>query len=602
MSPSTEPRRRRDEGFSLVEVVVSIGIVAVLVVATLPALLGGMRAGDVARRVTQAKSIALAEMERMRNLPFWVAYNAGDFIDVLDRYYTDQTPPSAPPACGSAGALTAPAVSAKGYVSATAPRCSWEPSGPLYRSVRRGSPATGDDGFVVVVDLQFLTDTTPPAAVTPPADWTTQASTRDRPPARQIGATVTVFPTGRAVRTPVQSRTQVSSREQATTRIRGGVDVAALQVGTSVAVDGVQVPLTASAGVMNLGSSLTYASTTEAVLSSVSASLGTGEVAKGATRAVSAPPTVTAPAVELAAGGLVDDTCSLVCWGGNRASEAAVSAAAGLPNAGSPTAPLTTSLRQPSNNGNAFAVGAGVAPYYRPVLQLTGPLVTARADSVGIGTSTSCAVQAAGTDIRVAATGWLRTTAATDTVAPTVVDACGTARTAALAVLPTAFAPHGVVRVQLQRASARCLLSGPAHTPTVSVDYQATVWRWVPDGNEAHDPVADYQQVAVITPATADDVLAAVPLDTTPVAGHGMLGDWIAAWSNLVPGGVHRVSETSRAEAVIPGVVSVLSRPLRQRGSSSGGLVSGTGGSVVEPDSTMSLTIGSVSCRAEDAR
>lgn len=603
MSSSVERADREDAGFSLVEVVVAVGIVAVLVVATLPALLGGMKAGDAARRLTQAKSIALGEMERMRNLPFWVARNAGEFIDVLDRYYTDRTPPSAPPACGSVDAWIAPAAGARGYVANDAPRCAWEPPGAFFRSVRTGSTATGDDGFVVVVDLQFLTDTSPPVPVDPPADWTTQTVNRDRPPAQQVGATVTVFPAERTVRTPVQTHTQISRHEQAVTRIRASVDAAALQVGTSVSTAGEETPLTVSAGVLTLGSSTTYASSVDAVLSGVSAGLGTGQQARGATRSASAPPAVTATAVDLSSGGLDDGTCHLVCWGGTRVSEMPVSAAGGLPNAGSPGAPLTAMLKEPSSGGQALTVAAGASAAYRPNLSLVAPVVRARSGTVGTATTTACQALSSGTPARVAATGWLRATSPTDAGSPSLVEACGTARLGVMAVLPTSFAPHGIIRLRLERVSASCRVSGSAHAATSTVDYLASVWRWVPDSDSRDDPVSDYQLVATISPSTASDVLAGVPLATTPVPGHGVLGDWIAAWSNLAPGGVRRETAAGSVAVTVPGVVTVLTQPLRHRVDAAGALVrDGAGDPLVEPASTLSLTLGAVSCRAEDAR
>ncbi len=62
-------------------------IVTLLIVVTLPQLLVGMSSNDVARKSLQEKGFAQAELERMRNLPFHIAPAAGDFIDVLDRFY-----------------------------------------------------------------------------------------------------------------------------------------------------------------------------------------------------------------------------------------------------------------------------------------------------------------------------------------------------------------------------------------------------------------------------------------------------------------------------------------------------------------------------------
>ncbi len=83
-----------DDGFSLIEVVVALGVFLVVMTAVLPLIVGGLRGTARAGQVTEQKGVVEAQLERMRNLPWHVAPNAGQFIDVLDRYFPNLTAPT----------------------------------------------------------------------------------------------------------------------------------------------------------------------------------------------------------------------------------------------------------------------------------------------------------------------------------------------------------------------------------------------------------------------------------------------------------------------------------------------------------------------------
>ena len=151
MSPSadrdTSCPDRGDDGFALIEILVSLGIFLVVMTALLPQLIVGIKSTATARMVTQAKGVTQGQLERMRNLPFHVARDAGEYLDVLDFYYRDTVAPSTAATCRSDGRYVAPATGWRGYVAGTA-RCDYEPqTGPMYRYV---APAA--HGFTVVVN------------------------------------------------------------------------------------------------------------------------------------------------------------------------------------------------------------------------------------------------------------------------------------------------------------------------------------------------------------------------------------------------------------------------------------------------------------------
>ena len=121
-------------------------------------------------------------------------------------------------------------------------------------------------------------------------------------------------------------------------------------------------------------------------------------------------------------------------------------------------------------------------------------------------------------------------------------------------MLPTTFAPLGILRVPLPDAAVRCAVSGAAHAGSTSVSYTGVVEQWTPSG---------YQQIALVTQATATDPLASVPL-TTPLGAHGVIGDYIQSWSTLTTAGIRTTTGTGTAVASVPGVVTVTTQPLRE--------------------------------------
>ena len=176
-----------------------------------------------------------------------------------------------------------------------------------------------------------------------------------------------------------------------------------------------------------------------------------------------------------------------------------MSADAGLPNVGTATAPMQSLLTSDTNAGLSF--GNGAAADYRPSLGLSGPLVRLdpQATASPSGVTTGCHPGATGAPAYVGSSGFLRSTAPTASPDPSAAEACAVSRASTISLFPTTFAPRGVIQIELQEASAHCVVSGVAHSPTVSYDYRAVV-RYH-DGGGGDDA---YVQAAVITPAGHD--------------------------------------------------------------------------------------------------
>ncbi|MCL8027636.1 type IV pilus modification PilV family protein [Nocardioides bruguierae] len=589
-----------DGGFSLVEIMVSVGILVVVLVATLPVILSGIRGNATSRELTQAKSLALGQLEQMRNLPFHVAPDAGDYIDVLDRYYTDLTTPATAPACTDAdGDAVAPTSASDGFVAAGATRCSWEPDGAFYRRVITDAEDGDLDGWTVVVATQLLSDGTPPTVVVPASGWTTQVVGRDARPASQIGVGVTVLRTG-ATLAPVSSWTQISRTRQAATRLRASVDVTTLAVGTSTPTVTGEVPVNVDAGRLQLATGLSYASTASGTASSVAADVGTSLTGRGATADVVAPPAATVAAQGAGESSLGASGCQLACWGGTQTTSLAARVAEALPGLGSALSPVGATLASPSSSGTALGVGAGTGSLllYRDGLALTGRLVKMTSATVPSATGSDCSVSTSGGSVRLSATGWATSTATDDTTDPSAVEACGTARAGTVQVLPTTFAPEGILQVDLTGAAARCRVAGTGHAASTTAAWSATVRRWTPTGYVAVTPTTP-----TTTQASTTDALEAIDLSTVPVGTYGYLDDWIASWSALTVGETTRTASGGAAEVTIPGVITLRTQPLRKQVDSDGAVVTDEAGQpVAEPSSTLSVTLGAVSCTAQDDR
>jgi prepilin-type N-terminal cleavage/methylation domain-containing protein len=180
--------RRRDDGFTLVEVMVAMFVFALVATAALGLTVSTLRAAADSRSRTQAKEVAAQVIESMRQLPFSVESGTSASKDLLDIYFPNLNTPAAAPNCGPADSPNSPAATWSGYVSG-GQRCGYEvTAGDFYRTVLAELPGDGSMRFIPVVDVQFLEKLTPPGVVPPTVPYSA-----DSPPTRQVGVTVTVI-------------------------------------------------------------------------------------------------------------------------------------------------------------------------------------------------------------------------------------------------------------------------------------------------------------------------------------------------------------------------------------------------------------------------
>ncbi|HEX6875759.1 MAG TPA: type II secretion system protein, partial [Nocardioidaceae bacterium] len=194
MSSRSNPKgglraRRGDAGFTMIEVLVALTILATMAASMIPVLVTGIRASQKARLETQAKNITQQRIEAMRGLPFHVDRQNGPFLDLLDVYYTDLSTATTTRAIGGE-------TSKANWIS-NAPGTGGLPSGPAYHVSYPSIP--GYPSFTQDVYTQFLRTTHTLATV--PAGYTSQVVGSDDPPALLFGVTViTSWTSGQSAR------------------------------------------------------------------------------------------------------------------------------------------------------------------------------------------------------------------------------------------------------------------------------------------------------------------------------------------------------------------------------------------------------------------
>ncbi|MBA3742090.1 type II secretion system protein [Sporichthya sp.] len=595
------PKRWRDRGFSTLEIIVAITILGVLLAAVGPQFVNSQRASNRAKLIGQAKGVLQGQLDAMRALPFRVAPAAGDYLDVLDTYYRNTTTAAAAPVCGPVDAPNKPLASWTGYVpAASSARCGYEPAGAFYRYVIAPGTSSLPANFAIVLNTQFVSATTPSAVLAPVATYNSQIAGRDRSPVQQVGVTATAMYSDHGAWKPVTVYTQIAAQTPAVPQIKLAAGATAVQVGSAAA--GGAEALTMTGGQMELTGSVFNTSEAKASLTSMSAASSTAGRQSGAALAVSAPYT---NIVNLNAGqGDLVSGCSSICWGASVLTPFVLSADNGLPRAGVAGIPGLINPVQtllPDNvtrDGFRFRTGSVTLPGLSQelvTLDATPPVGELLTDLVPslVGGLYQCAPSLTGPLSHVTASGYLNSTDETAATGPLSVDACGAAGTNVIRVLPTATAPDGLIRLTV-RSSARCQVSGAAHTPSATADYRAEVeyWKWTPSILFLGIPllgtgVGQYVSAGVITPATATDPLAAVNPALVPVSDTNNLGDYLESWAGLTSAGVQKSVTGRIASLAVPAVVTLQTKPVRGAG---------------DPASAVSLAVGTANCYAEDNR
>lgn len=227
--------KRRDEGFTLVEVMVAMGLTAVVLVAALPALLSMLRSSVTVKKDTRAKNLTQERVEQLRDLRFHIDRQNGPFLDLLDIYYTNAKA-AAPVTTLSVGGTTL-----TGQYVATGTPAAGEPSVPFYRT--SVSNVNGAAGFSQVITAQFLgPDGSPVPAARFQDRYDSQTVGQDQAPTLLVGMTVITKWTDGTRAKSYRTYTRVTDGRSALPVIQTQAKAIAVDV-TSTAADGTTLEL-----------------------------------------------------------------------------------------------------------------------------------------------------------------------------------------------------------------------------------------------------------------------------------------------------------------------------------------------------------------------
>ena len=561
-----------------------MGIFMVVSAAVLPLVIAGFRTAATARDVSQTKGVAQAQIEKMRDLPFFVGYAAGDYKDVLDTYYRDRTAPTtATPSCGGATLSALPGVDWTGYVnggvSGTVGHCSWEPSGPLYRTVVNPVSAPGLGVFAMTISAQFLSSATPPAAVDVSSSYTshpTPTTGKDSPPSTQLGVTIAVF-----YKTPSGIRYNVtySQVEQSTPispLVTSEGQTSTIRISSALA-DGSNI--LEQLGVVSLSGELFTGSRVVATVSSGTAGSSLGQQISGASLNLVAPADTTSTSANADNVAFPTSGCTYQCFGKTAVDQVSALANNGLPRAGTATAPVRAMIPAGTNSdGFRFSNGSSGT---RLMLDNSKPMVsldTSVSGAMPVVSDCQVPTTGSGNAAYLTGTGYLNATSSS-------VSSCGTAQSNTIRLFPTSFAPNGVVQVVLDAATASCNVAAVGGG-SVAAGYRATVKYW--NGSA-------YTTVPALKNDNPTDPLAGVNLGASVASGL-TLGDYIASWGSSLTSDITSAVTSKSAEVTLPSAISITTQPTRENVSG------GTGPHQSDASSAISLDIGAVSCQAGDYR
>lgn len=536
----------KDDGFSLVEILVSIVIAGIVAAAVLPLLLSGIMAGNVAKSDTQGKGLAQERLEQMRNLPFYVAIDTGDYSDVLDVYLRDAVALAAPAAAAVTGRNPC---AARGFVSGR------------YVCVLP-ERVIGVTTYRQKVESAFLSAAG--TLVTPdPLKYKSYESLKDAPLSGLLDVVITTeWNVGAKAKSYVlRSRIARTNGEAPliTSRFRGS----ALRVTSTAASTDPMVAATDTlqfeAGIVSGDGSKSTASSAQATAVGAVASVASGAIVRGANVTLQAPGDDVRGTQNAVARDLDVTGCLRVCFGPTSiADSVAATVSTGVPIVGETTAGLrlrSALTRTGASDDRGFTFNNATADQ---VLQALGvstlPIVSARpltSGSVAESAGHVSAVQSGATSV----TSSVR------------------AQTQEIQLFRTEAAQEGIIKIILTGASLSCSDARSGST-TVASDWDATVSVWDGTGYGTYSYRIQKGSTVALPDAATRATIAVGPGRT--------LADYISSWDTVKESSVNQSSTTAKGD--IPSVVSILTAPTR----------------LGDPASSLNIAVGSLSCLAED--
>lgn len=565
-----------DEGFSLIEILAAFTLLAIVTLGTVPLLVSGLRSALTATLDTGAKNLSQQQFEQMRNLRFFiVSSNSGppstcvnnpqrtdprnsgtglaecDYKDLLDTYYRSTT--FVATSTAQTNFTTFQNVTG-GFVPATSTaRASDEPSGAFYRFVINPVPALKQQ-YRQYIATQFLDASRNPVA--PASNYNTQDSDTDFPPSRLVGVTViSVWQSG-ALQKKFVTFTQIAEGPPESPNVTALGKATALHFASGI--DATR-QLTMDAGISSSSGLIANDSSASTAVQSAFASISGGTRIDGRSGSAIAPPTASDTSGDSSPASLVDSGNEIACFTNGGISNVAAAILGDQPSVASAA---NQSLGQ---------------------VKTTGGTCTGESNYLGFnnnpGSNSMPSLDLTKKMLRIAPTGSGATALGSSYINSTTgsghfVEAGSKASSLTLKILPTSFAPNGVVQVTLTSASLVCNTNGSGATATGAFTASVAYFNLIGGTTPGYTTVN-------LTRGGANTL----PTPSTVVVQAGvLLSSYIATWNALSV-----ETTTSSVQSVtssLAGIVAITTQPTR----------------LADATSNIAIQVGNLSCTAEDTR
>lgn len=579
LSRRSRSLKRRDDGFTLIEVVIAFGLLAVVMASAIPVLVAMLRTTAITKANTQAKNLAQERIEQMRDLRFHVDRQNGRFLDLLDIYYTNAN------AAGTTTVVTTGGGPLTGK-HVTSGATAGEPAVPFYR-VTTG-PIPGATGFSQTIDSQFLApDGT---ALTPATTYDSQTVGADLAPSLMLGVTViTNWTYGGKVKT-FRTYTRMTDGRPQLPAIQSQSRAVAVDI-TSSAADGSTLELQGGVarldGAQSSGSSVAgYVSGAVATRTGVPAV--TGQTVQFALPSQAATTTGTSSTVN-------PGSCAWYAFG---KTATANTSPGGDVSAGLPDAPANVAAGTPPNvlTGSILANSGGGCGAMSYDNLAGGGIARPGSDVVGFEMGAAPYVKApdiSGSGASISGSGYVTSNAITSVPQQTRSGAAATMDTASTVVLfpgNTESGGRGLVSARLTSASVDCVSGVGAADGTIVGKYTLQLGWWGKGTADAvakwHTATWNYDSGTGATPVLAGGSDAWDPANT--VLGNGTKLSQLVTSSGGAPNAV-ATGATSGVRGFASGIFTLTTTPTLTNETSTG-------------FSAINVQLGELTCVADDQR
>jgi prepilin-type N-terminal cleavage/methylation domain-containing protein len=554
--------RRDDRGFTLVEVMASMVVFGLVSTAITAMFASGLRASLLTKMDTTGKNLSQQRFEAIKNLPFHIDQVASGTNppDLLDTYYVSTSG-------GSVGR------GLQGFVANGATRYTADgdpATGAFYRYVQ--NPIPGFPKFKQYVATQFIDDVGAPYS---PSSFNALVYGSDTPPTALVGVGVTTIWTAGKLTRVARNYTQIATGRPAAATALLQAQMVALRL-TGGLTGG--LTLTMDLATFNADGAVSQTVTAASALRAATMSLSTDQSVNGALSSAQAPPN----------SGTLNDSSGPKSFIANGITYGGVgsSSTANVSAATSTGQPVIASSGSPAR-ADVLGAGAGTRA-------ATFAIDTAAPARLGLGTVHAFVDDAGcgGGCSNVGVTGYANSAYSGTT--HTVTTASTASVKGVLALLPTTFAPSGLIRVNLTSASLSCTVTRTGSgTPTgsVAISYAGTLAYYAPFAAGAVNgyvtvALSSGQSTSPLTPAMLTATQVGIDSNGAPL----FLSDYFQTWSSMTSGSATAAKTIgaagTTATASFSGMIGVTSVPLR------------TG----DATSVVGAQLGSGSCDAEDYR